>query len=206
MHHLFAASRSAGRVRQIEKDNELAPFGPFWDEILHNSLAIAALTVASLEGFANELYFENSALVLSLNPAATEIIAAMIDKEKILTKYDLVLALLSGKRMPCDRCVVQNVHALIKLRNSALHFRPEFLSAQDKHDKLSRQLVHKFELSRFVSPHEPLFPRAWASGSFAVWALKSTVDFLDYFYHEVKVTSPVERIRADLSDYAGADI
>ena len=102
--------------------------------------------------------------------------------------------------MPCDKPVVQNVEALIKLRNAVVHFRPEWFDEQDKHDKLSRQLIHKFKLSRFLR-HEPLFPRAWASGSFAVRALKSTVDFLDHFYHEAGMISPIAKSRARLSEY-----
>ncbi|MEO6965617.1 MAG: hypothetical protein ABI076_06925 [Acidobacteriaceae bacterium] len=204
-HHLLAASRSVGRVRQIEKEYEFQPLGPFWEEILHNALGIATLTVASLECYANELYFENTIFPPTLNPIATTMAAPMVEKETVLFKFEFALALNSGKRLSHGEPSVQNVAALIKLRNSVLHFRPEWFDEQDKHDKLSRLLIHKFELSRFL-PGEPVFPRAWASGSFAVWALESTVSFLDYFYAEAAILSPLDKLRKRLSEYAGTDI
>ncbi|SCX57623.1 hypothetical protein [Nitrosospira sp. Nsp1] len=204
-HHLFAASRAVGHVRQIEKEYESVPYGPFWEEIFHRSLSIVTLTVASLEGLANELYFENSAIEPTLNPAAAEVVARVIDRESIITKFDLVLALRSGKRMPRDTGVVQNVEALVSLRNAVLHFRPEWSCQQDRHKKLSDKLLHKFQPSPFL-PNESLFPRAWASGSFGVWALKATVNYLDYFYNEVNIRSPVKEYRVALSEYSGATI
>ena len=54
-HHLLAARRFADRIREIEKEHESEPVGPFWNEILHNALGVVTLAVASLEGYANEV-------------------------------------------------------------------------------------------------------------------------------------------------------
>ena len=125
LHHLFAACRFAAHLRKLEREHKSEPYGPFWDEILHNALGVATLAVASLEGYANELYFQSTgALAPALNPAATEVISQLADKEKILLKYDLVLTLRSGNRLCYDSTLVQNVDALIRLRNSIVHFRP----------------------------------------------------------------------------------
>ena len=201
LHHLFAASRSAGRIAQIEKEYESAPFGPFWEEILQNSLGVATLTVAGLESYANELYFEKTGLLHVLNPATTEIIAPLIDKEQTVRKFDLILALHKGKRIPHQDNVVQNIDVLIKLRNAIVHFRPESSSELDKHDKLSKHLNKRFDRSPFILD-EPMFPRAWASGKFAVWALESAINFLDYFYRAVDMNNPIESHHVRLLEYA----
>ena len=60
VHHLFAACRFSAIVGEIELTNAGQPFAAFWEEILHNSLGVAVVTVAALESYANEMYFEGS--------------------------------------------------------------------------------------------------------------------------------------------------
>jgi hypothetical protein len=171
LHLLFAACRCASRIEEVERENSGQPFGAFWEEILHNSLGVATLTVASLESYANELYFEGSIVTPALNPAAAQEIAELIDSKSILDKYSTALAVRVGKRLDRGILPVQNAHALIKLRNAVVHFRPEWFDEQDKHDKLSKTLQGKFNPSAFF-PNETMFPRAWASHDFAAWALR----------------------------------
>lgn len=201
LHHLFGACRFTARIRELEEAHESDIFGPFWEEVLHNALGVATLTVACLECYANEFYFEGSILATTLNPTATNAVAALIDKESILRKYEVALAIRSDKPLPYDAAVVQNVDALIRLRNAVVHFRPEWFAETGAHDKLSRRLDHKFAPSRFL-PGEPLFPRAWASGSFSVWALKTAVEFLDYFCPEANVPNPLDLFRERISEYS----
>jgi hypothetical protein len=142
------------------------------------------------------LYFESSgafAVGLGLNPVATELIAELAEKERVLLKFELVLAVRTGKSLSRGVPAVQNVASLIKLRNAVLHFRPEWSCEQKEHGKLARQLANRFELSPFL-PNEPVFPRAWASGSFAFWALQSVKEFLDYFFFEANILNPLDSI------------
>lgn len=199
LHHLFAACRFASRIKEVESENSGQPFGAFWEEILHNSLGVATLTVASIESYANELYFEGSILTPTLNPAAARQIAELIDSKSILDKYSTALAVRVGKHLNLGILPVQNAAALIKLRNAVVHFRPEWFDEQDKHDKLSKDLGPKFKPSCFL-PNEPLFPRAWASHDFAAWALRTTVAFLEHFYSEVGVECPLSKFKARLKE------
>jgi len=198
LHHLFAACRFAAVVAQDEHKNSGRPFDGFWDEILHNSLGVVTLTVASIESYANELYFEGSIVTPALNPAA----AAELAEESILRKYSMALAVRTGKRLDFGIIPVQNANALIKLRNAIVHFRPEWFDEQDKHVKLSKILQHKFKPSAFL-PDEPIFPRAWASHDFAIWALRTAVQFLDHFYSEAGVLSPIEKFKPQLRELSG---
>lgn len=180
LHHLFAACRFAAQLCRVERENDGSPFGAFWEEILHNALGVATLSVACLESYANQFYADGAIGSGIPNEAATSKIADLVDREDILTKLDLILTIRSGRALDRGATVVQNVDAIIKLRNAVVHFRPEWHDEQARHAKLSRQLNHRFTGSPFL-PGEPLFPRAWASGSFATWALSSTVAFLDYY-------------------------
>ncbi len=198
IHHLFAACRFASRVALIERENAGQPFGEFWEEILHNALAVAALTVASIESHANEMYFEGEILAPGLNPAAAAELAEIVDAEGILKKYSVALAFRAGKHLDPGKPPVQNVDALIKLRNAIVHFRPEWSGEQDKHDRLSKILQYKFKPSEFF-PNESIFPRAWASHAFCVWSLKTVVQFLEHFYSEVGVSSPIAQFKPQLS-------
>jgi hypothetical protein len=197
IHHLLAAGRSCKRISEVEKENLGQRLGDFWDEIFQNALAVATLSVASVECFANELYFEGSSISPALNAAATSEISELVDKETMLRKFSVALAIRNGKRFDYGIVPIQNVDALIKLRNGVVHFRPEWFGEQEKHDKLSRVLMHKFKGSPFL-PEEPLFPRAWASRDFAEWALKSTVTFLEYFYNEAALECPISQFKGRL--------
>ena len=192
LHHLLAACRFAARTYELEQGNSGQPFGGFWEEILHNSLAVATLTVASLESYANEMYFEGSILGDSLSPAAAAEISTLIDREPVLKKYSLALAIRAEKRLDFGSSAVQNADALVKLRNSVVHFRPEWFGEQQSHEKLSRLLQHRFQPSPFL-PNEPLFPRSWASASFAFWAVQSSVAFIKNFYAEIGLPCPLDQ-------------
>ena len=198
LHHLFAACRFSATVGQIETGNAGQPLGPFWDEIFQNSLGVAALAVAALESYANEMYFEGAVLKPGLNSAAAAELAEVVDSESILRKYAIALSISAGKRLNLGIAPTQNADALIKLRNAVVHFRPEWLEDQDKHEKLSKVLQNKFTPSIFL-PNEPIFPRAWASHSFTVWALKTTVEFIDHFHTEAGLASTIDPFRAQLS-------
>ncbi len=198
LHHLFAACRFAARIGEVERANAGLPFGDFWEEILQNALGVATLSVACIECYANELYFEGSVLSSTLTPGAATVVAELIDSETALRKYSAALAFRTGQPLDFGVAPVQNANALVRLRNAVIHFRPEWFEEQQKHDRLSKVLQHKFAASPYF-PNEPLFPRAWASHAFAVWALRSTVSFLEYFCNQAGLDSPVIHQKARLT-------
>lgn len=204
LHHLFAACRFTARILQLERENKGKPFGEFWDEILHNALGVLTLSTAALETFANELYFEGNGLKDTFNNKTAEILGDLIDRQPVLSKYELILAARTSNSLSYGTPVVQNVQLLIELRNQVIHFRPEWDGEDGKHAKLSKRLNHRFAPSPYLTG-ENLFPRAWASGAFASWALNSTIVFIDSFCADSRVSNPFEQIRDRLTEYsAGA--
>lgn len=201
LHHLFAACRSASSVRAVEDKNKGQPYGPFWDEILHYSLGTITSAAAALECYANEFYADGQAQGPHLNPVSSALFAELIDRQSVLDKYKFALAVRSAKRLDLGQNIVQNVDALIKLRNAIVHFQPEWLDERDKHERLSRQLEARFKKSIFL-PNEHMFPQAWASGSCAVWAIQSVVNFIDYFCVEAGMSNPLQQFRERLTEYS----
>lgn len=199
LHHLFAACKAAARLQKVEAANLGQPFGPFWDDLLHEALSVSLLTVASLESYANEFYFEDAALHGTVNPVAASLISAMAESESILSKYDLAMTLRRGVRLDKGMSYVQDVDALIKLRNAVVHFQPEWHGAEAKHESLSKKLKHRFDQSPFL-PNAQLFPAAWACSSFAEWALTSTKVFLDRFCLDSGISNPLTQFKDRLTD------
>lgn len=185
LHHLLAADRFAERIGELERENAGRGFDEFWEEIFQNALGVATLSVAALECHANELFFEHRAICPPLNSVAAEVVVEAIDRKSILEKYDAVLAIRQGRRLKKSCSRVQDADALIRLRNAVIHFRMEWFGEQKAHEKLSRQLRDKFETSSFL--HESIFPRAWASHSFAVWAIKVVYAFVEHFSNEASL-------------------
>jgi hypothetical protein len=202
IHHLLAAGRMAAQVSAVERDHRDQQFGEFWDEILQFGLGVVTLSASSIESYANELYFEGSAISPPLNDKAGSELADLVDREPILRKFSMALAIRSGKDLDFGIAPVQNADALIKLRNAVVHFRPEWFSSQEKHDKLSRVLQHKFQGSPFLAG-ESLFPRAWASADFCGWALRSTVVFLEHFHSEAGLQCSVTQFKSRLAQLSG---
>jgi hypothetical protein len=199
VHHLFAACRFSAKVKEIEAANSSQPFGGFWEEILQNSLGVATLTVAALESYANEMYFEGAVLKSGVNATAAAELAKVIDRESILKKYSIALAISANKKLNLGVPAIQNADALIQLRNAVVHFRPEWFGEPGTHEKLSNLLLHKFAPSPFL-PSEPVFPRAWASHSFTVWALRTTFNFIEHFHQEANLPSVLVPFKKQLSE------
>jgi len=162
-------------------------------EVLHDSLVVATSSVAALESYANELYFEGKFISPALNEPAASQVSDLIDKESILKKFALALALRANKKLDLGSPPSQNIDALIKLRNLLVHYRSEWSHDQTAHDKVAKTLKHRFERSPFIPEHEPLLPKAWASLSFARWAISSVYRFMEHFYTEAGVENPLNK-------------
>jgi hypothetical protein len=203
IHQLFAACKAAARISTTESENVGNDFGPFWDDILHDSLVVVTTSVASLESYANELYFEGRFIGSSINAAAAAELSELIDKESVLRKFSTALAFRANKRLDYGATPTQNIDALIKLRNFVVHYRSEWSEAQGAHHKISKVLNGKFDPSPFLPNTEPMLPKAWASRSFACWAIRSVYEFMAYFYAEASEDNPLDKFKSRISQLSG---
>ena len=200
IHHLYSACKAAARIEATENNHKGQLFGEFWTEVLHDSLIVATSSVAALESYANELYFEGKFISPALKGPAAQEVAYLIDKESILRKFSLALALRADKKLELGSPPSQNIDALIKLRNLLVHYRSEWSHEQTAHDKVAEALKQRFERSPFIPEHEPLLPKAWASHSFASWSIRSVYYFMEHFYTQADLENPLSQRKSYLQE------
>jgi len=184
----------------------------------HRSFAVAAIlaSVAFLEAAVNELFASASAPNLEVGGGRGGLTAnereTLVDvndalaNNRTLERCQLVLHLLG--RQPFDRGTApfQDVDLLVKLRNSLVHYKPEWRaggieggqSAADS--KLAKGLQTKhFSHNPFTGAGNPFFPDKCLGHGCAAWVWKAALAFADEFFHRLGVTPVYDGIRAQLS-------
>lgn len=174
--HLLAAGYFSRKVSEIEQANLNAEFGPFWEEILANSMATITFSVAALEAYINETFADREKLFQGVSGLAMSEIWELYEDKPVLDKFDFALKLKGALPYEKGTLVYQNVATLIKLRNALTHFHPEWDNEAVRHKRLSNQLTGKIEKTRFFE-NENLFPRGWANHTATSWAMKSVCAF-----------------------------
>jgi hypothetical protein len=178
--HLLVAARLAREVNTVEAENVGAEFGPFYDIVLGSSAGCVVLAAASLESYANETFADRSEHFSSHDQLVLDLLWQEYEQKGVLDKFDLALRLRTGRTLDRGTHGSQAVDRLIRLRNALMHFKPEWVDEADEHAKLSSRLEGYVGRSPWLLD-EPLFPRAWATGSSAAWAVASVVSFVAAF-------------------------
>ena len=179
--HLLAAAHFSRQVCSIEIGNQGKPLGPFYDDILAFSIANVMTAVASLESYINEVFFDYRKNFSSDKETLIKNIWKHFAERPTMEKFDLALML--RDRAVFDKATnpYQDVAILIKLRNSLVHFSPEWEDEQVAHERLSAQLSGKFQPSPFMQGSAPLFPKRWATSGCTKWAIASCLSYVQHF-------------------------
>ena len=191
--HLMAAARFSRQCGQVQRENLGKPLGSFYDEQIACVSAVVMLSVASLEANINEHLSDPDTLFPEFEQRARlEVSTLIIESMRatILPKYQKVLSIKGLEQYEEDKYPFQVVNILIKLRNELVHFHPEWHDEQERHAKLGRQLAGKFELSPFISEETGvLFPQRIISHGCCIWAVQSSLDFMDSFADKLGLKS-----------------
>lgn len=131
---------------------------------------------------------------LDKNGAETLLIVAdSFEKQSILDRYDLVLQLLRRKKLDTGKQPTQDTKLVIGLRNEITHFKSIWSPEVDS-KKLFLALASKDSNPPSFHPKTGLnfFPLQCLNYNRAKWALETVVLFIDYFYGELGVKSPLD--------------
>jgi hypothetical protein len=216
--HIRSAAFLCRQAYSIEKDYS----GEFDDEIFSNHRAYVTGAILSsvfyLEASINELFsdtVEDTSWLRGdeLNSETSKLMATMWNNGvprtasySILDKFQIALALsrkelLNKGNQPC-----QDVKSLISLRNSLVHFEPEWTKLsgsddfnQDDIHKYEKLLKGKFQLNPLAKEGNAFYPDRCLGHGSAEWAIESTIKFTDMFYSKMDLNIPYEYIRAKLS-------
>ncbi|MDA3845644.1 MAG: hypothetical protein PF505_03740 [Vallitaleaceae bacterium] len=106
-------------------------------------------------------------------------------KFSILNKYDIALALAGIDSIDKSTSVYENADTLIKLRNSLVHYEPEwindYLSDSELTNKMAKRLKGKFDLNPLTGEGNPFYPDKCLSHGCAEWAVKTSLEYVDNF-------------------------
>lgn len=121
------------------------------------------------------------------------IIADSLEKEPILDRYNLILQLTKRKKLDLGAQPMQDLRLLIGLRNEITHFK-SLLTKEMDNKKLLNALEEKDSTrpSFFPQGHMNFFPHICLNHIRAKWAVDTAVAFIDYYYKEMEIKSPIE--------------
>jgi hypothetical protein len=118
-------------------------------------------------------------------------LAGTIDGEPTLRRYDLVLHCL--RKPPFDRGAYpyQVADLLTRLRNELIHYKSKWGEQLDGVKVFSRLEQLGFDKPAFMSPHANFFPQRCLSASLASWSVMTGVHFINAFYSNLNIASPL---------------
>jgi len=188
--HFLSAASFSRNVGSLEFENAGKEFGDFFEEIQSFSIAAIFCLVAALEAYANELFvLYKESVFPDLRDDVVAKLWELFEKKPLIDKYELALFLAKKPTLLKGARPLQDIEALIKLRNGLVHYRPEWSDEQVEHRKISIALNGKAVGSLFYPPDAPLFPRAWSSHGTVLWALESAIEFVEKFEYQMSIPS-----------------
>jgi hypothetical protein len=125
-------------------------------------------------------------------------LAAVIDDQDVLTRYDLVLHLLRLPRLDFGAPPCQDARLVIKLRNEIVHHKSRWGSELEREKLWAGLRQKRLPRPTFVTGNVNFFPHECLSGACAAWAVDTAVAFLDRFYERLGMPTPLEHCRASL--------
>ena len=200
-YHLNSAKLSfyaADKIEQEYKNQKDIPPNILNDYMSYVSTSIIC-SVAALESKINEcivdrkaqlskIFIPKSSIIFkkykNLNPKKV-VIEQINSISNALVKCDIVAFLLQNKLLSTDS-LFKKIKYLIDMRNSLIHFTPEWDNALIKHknlkDKYQKQFSDDFILSPFFNEDALFIPYCCLSASCAKWACKNSIDFIETYF------------------------
>jgi hypothetical protein len=216
--HIKAACFFARKAHELEK------FRIECKENLHDdikmqyrsySTSAIFLSVAFLESIINEFFSNTSdgnimALDDTLDSKNVQMIKRLWSQDvprtasfSIVRKYEI--ALIACEKDPIDKSDVLfgDINSLIQLRNSLIHYEPQWnliYSDELTNEKgLTLKFKNKFSLNPFAGAGNAFFPERCIGHGCAEWGIKNSIKFVDNFYHKLGMKTTYEIIRNQLN-------
>jgi hypothetical protein len=155
-------------------------------------------SVASLEAMINEIFSDSSEryseyladLPDNIRTRFARMWAEGIPRTarySILNKYQIALTLAEKEMLDASAAIVQNVTALVALRNQFVHYEPEWIldhtteGAQKEKHRFEKLLAGRFPLNPLTGRDNPFYPDKVLGHGCAAWAVASTISFAEEF-------------------------
>jgi hypothetical protein len=175
--HMKSARIFALQSKTLEEQHYGDEFGAFFEDVRSYVSSTIILSVCALEANINEQFYDRNGVLKEFTDTHRENIFNIIERQRILDKYQL--GLLLNKRNPLlfDKEPFESIQYLIRFRDLMVHYKPE----SDLDFKYSKNLEKKLRTKIHVSP----FPDSGAgyltmkamSYSCAKWAVNTVLEF-----------------------------
>lgn len=121
------------------------------------------------------------------------IVSKTFEKEPLMIKLDLILQLTRRKKLNFGAQPMQDLDLLISLRNEITHFKSLWTNELDR-KKLFKALEDKDSTPPAYSPEgrQNFFPHICLTHERAKWALDTVILFIDFYYKELGIKSPLD--------------
>jgi hypothetical protein len=185
--HLAAAKLFAAEAREIEIT---APSPYEKVRVRHRAYVTASIlsAVAFLEASINELYLsatgKEKLALPSFDSNTFELFAQFwqkVERYPVLEKYQIALLLAHKHRFDCGKPPFQNADCLVELRNTLIHYEPDWEDKGRRHGKLVSHLKGKFRMNPFAAKGALWFPHQCLGAGCAAWSVETASTFSDQF-------------------------
>lgn len=193
--HLLAGARFSRQVADLERQYAGEVFGPFWEEIFAYCSSTVAMSVAALEAYINEFFFDCGNYLYEYDENVIKCLWEALEREKALNKYDYALILRKKTPFEKDQLIYEDARYIIRLRNALIHFNPECANLGTEHKKIGANIRSKVTKSTFFQKQEPLFPRAWATHSATTWVVNSIYNYIVEFENKAEIPSRITKFK-----------
>ncbi len=203
---LCASAIFARRCAEIERAHPDNPDEPTRTE--HRGLVTASIMqcAAAVEAESAELTMHGPGSHLGSDRMDTKArdflapLAEFIDRQNALTRYKIILHILSKPPLAEDKQPWQDMAVLVDLRNELIHYKSKWGKEMDR-KKLFTTLKHlRLAKPPFVNPNANFFPHQFLGAACAAWAVTTAVTFLNEFYDRLGIESP---LKAYMGQFAG---
>lgn len=187
--HMKAATIFRDHVIDLEEKHVGQPFGAFFEEIRSYASACYLSSAASLEALINEFYIAHEGqLRKKLGDFEEEFWGNNgIERKAILTKYQYALRILSLPPLETHSLPYRDIQALIGLRNSLVHYKPNWDPDRKDRGDLIELLRGRFPLSPFIDEGADFVSMQCMSSGCTRWAVSSTLAFMRDFHDRAKL-------------------
>jgi len=177
---------------------------PHWpaDRLRTYVSSAVLLSAGTIEAAVNEFFVdavERSNRLQELGERTLRHLAALWEewlREKqvgTLEKAQIALTATGNERFDKGKAPYQDADNLFFLRNSLVHFVPEWLRRQDRHKKVEERLRgYGFRPNPFAAKKSPFFPEQCLGSDCARWAVQTAHSFVLAFYERMRIEGMAE--------------
>jgi hypothetical protein len=205
VNHLLAAVYFARSSRRLEEAGNLEAFGQNQAYVAGAIMAAVAFLETTINGILAEAVYGRRLILARVDAETAAMIrelAPSIERLGVLEKYQLCIVSCRQERLNEGIQPYQRAALLIELRNTLVHFHPEWVSIRtpnsdkDRLTKLGHKLRAEFDPTRLLpaAAGNPYFPDFSLGYGCAAWAVRGALDFADAFAARLSVRLNHHRI------------